>query len=98
LNEGKHAKDTDNKSQQQKTMTSNQGIPAGKKATPTTEGETAAKNDDTTLMLDMPMRTGNIALRTVSVFLRNGDRKLKINTLLDDASTKRILMLMLLQN
>jgi len=39
-------------------------------------------------MLDMPMRTGNIALRTVSVFLRNGDHKLKINALLDDASTK----------
>ena len=31
---------------------------------------------------------GNVALRTVSVYLRNGDRKLKINALLDDASTK----------
>jgi len=38
LNGGKHAKDTDKMSQQRKTMKSDQGIPAGKKATPTTEG------------------------------------------------------------
>ena len=31
---------------------------------------------------------GNIALRTVFVYLRNGDRKLRINALLDDASTR----------
>ena len=30
---------------------------------------------------------GNIALRTVPVYLENGNRKLKVNTLLDDAST-----------
>ena len=31
---------------------------------------------------------GNVSLRTVTVYLKNGDRKLKINALLDDASTE----------
>ena len=31
---------------------------------------------------------GNVALRTVTVYLKNGDHKLKINALLDDASTE----------
>ena len=34
----------------------------------------------------------NVALRTVTVYLKNRDRKLKINALLDDASTKHTLM------
>ena len=33
-------------------------------------------------------RMGNVALRTVSVYLWNGDHRLIINALLDDASTK----------
>ena len=33
-------------------------------------------------------RMGNVALRTVYIYLKNGDLKLKINALLDDASTK----------
>ena len=32
--------------------------------------------------------SGTIALRTISVYLRNGNRKIKVNMLLDDASTK----------
>ena len=35
--------------------------------------------------------TGNIALRMVPVCLKNGNKKLKVNTLLDDASTKTYL-------
>ena len=31
---------------------------------------------------------GSIALRTVPVYLKSGNRKLKVNALLDDASTK----------
>ena len=31
---------------------------------------------------------GNIALRTIPVYLKSGNRKLKVNALLDDASTK----------
>ena len=31
---------------------------------------------------------GNVALQTVPVYLTSGKRKLKVNTLLDDASTK----------
>ncbi|XP_065895432.1 uncharacterized protein [Dysidea avara] len=31
---------------------------------------------------------GTIALRTIPVYLRNGNRKIKVNALLDDASTK----------
>jgi len=30
----------------------------------------------------------NVALKTVLVYIKNGERKLRINTLLDDASTK----------
>ena len=32
--------------------------------------------------------TGNIALRTIPVYIKNGNRKLQVNALLDDASTK----------
>ena len=31
---------------------------------------------------------GNVALRTIPVYLTSGKRKLKVNALLDDASTK----------
>ena len=40
------------------------------------------------MMSETSKTMGNVALRTVSVYLKNGDRKLKINALLDDASTK----------
>ena len=32
--------------------------------------------------------TGSIALRTIPVYLKNGNKRLKVNALLDDASTK----------
>ena len=32
--------------------------------------------------------TGNITLRTVPIYLKNGNQKLQVNALLDDASTK----------
>ena len=32
--------------------------------------------------------SGTIALRTISVYLRNGVKRVKVNALLDDASTK----------
>ena len=35
--------------------------------------------------------TGNIALRTIPVYLRNGNKKLRVTALLDDASTKTYL-------
>ena len=41
---------------------------------------------------------GNVALRTVTVYLKNGDRKLKINALLDDASKKHTSIQKLLQS
>ena len=35
--------------------------------------------------------TGNIALRTIPVYLKNGNKRLRVNALLDDASTKTYL-------
>ena len=58
------------------------------------EGETVDRNEDATMMSETSKRMGNVALKTVTVDLKNGDCKLKINALLDDASTK---MQMLLQ-
>ena len=43
------------------------------------------EQNDTTMMIEI---TGTIALRTIPVYIRNGNRKLQVNALLDDASTK----------
>ena len=40
------------------------------------------------MMSDTVENCGNIALRTIPVHLKNGNQKLKVNALLDDASTK----------
>ena len=32
--------------------------------------------------------TGNIALRTIPVYLKNGNKRVRVNAVLDDASTK----------
>ena len=40
------------------------------------------------MMSETSKGMGNVALRTVTVYLKNGDCTLKINALLDDASTK----------
>ena len=58
-----------------------------KSVVPDNGGEATNKNGKVTLMSEASVK-GNIALRTVSVYLRNGDRKLRINALLDDASTR----------
>ena len=89
-----HNKDTEGKDQQQKSVKSEQNISVVSKAVaPDNGGETIDKNGKVTLMSETSIK-GNIALRTVSVYLRNGDRKLKINALLDDASTRTYLMLL----
>ena len=77
-----------NGAQQQKSTNTNQGILSSKGDVSPIEGENADRNVDTTMVAEASKRMGNVALRTVSVYLRNGDRKLKINALLDDASTK----------
>ena len=77
-----------NGAQQQKSTNTNQGILSSKGDISPIEGENADRNVDTTMVAEASKRMGNVALRTVSVYLRNGDRKLKINALLDDASTK----------
>ena len=60
-------------------------------AEPFTEGEQKlieqrVKQPDMTTM--MTETTGNVALRTIPVYIKNGNRKLQVNALLDDASTK----------
>ena len=71
-----------------KTVDVNQSVNSSKTTGLSSEGETADKNEDATMMSETSKRMGNVALRTVSVYLRNGDRKLKNNALLNDASTK----------
>ena len=71
--------------QQQKHVDVN---PSVKTAGLISEGENADGNEDATMMSETSKTMGNVALRTVTVYLKNGDRKLKINALLDDASTK----------
>ena len=74
--------------QQKKNVDVNQSVNPSKTTGLSSEGETADKNEDATMMSKTSKTMGNVALRTVSVYLKNGDRKLKINALLDDASTK----------
>ena len=57
--------------------------------TSVTEGN--EQNHQTTMMTQNEYRPDFVALRTVPVVLRNGTRTLKVNTLLDDASTKTYL-------
>ena len=54
-----------------------------------TEGN--EQNHQTTIMAQNEYRPDFVALRTVPVVLRNGTRTLKVNALLDDASTKTYL-------
>ena len=48
------------------------------------------QTDPTTMVIQSQVRVNFIRLRTVPVILINGGRSLKINALLDDASTKPI--------
>ena len=47
--------------------------------------EKRVEQNDMTMVTET---TGNIALRTIPVYIKNGNRKLQVNALLDDASTK----------
>ena len=61
---------------------------------PHNEGEPKDQTDQlndtyTTVIQPSTAHTsGTIALRTIPVYLKNGTRKIKVNALLDDASTK----------
>ena len=52
----------------------------------TAEKKVTSSSDATLLVSGT---TGSIALRTIPVYLKNGSRRLRVNALLDDASTKR---------
>ena len=51
-----------------------------------TEGK--GQCQQTSMKITDDYRPDYIALRTIPVILRNGDRSLKVNALLDDGSTK----------
>ena len=59
---------------------------AADRVPPVTEGK--AQNQPMTMMTQDHVETEFIGLRTVPVILKNGDRSVKVNALLDDASTK----------
>ena len=85
--ENKHSKGQDHKFQQgQNDNQSSSEI----SVVPSTEGEPKQKDNqkNTTMMSDTFENCGNIALRTIPVYLKSGNQKLKVNALLDDASTK----------
>ena len=56
-----------------------------------TEGKGQPNAQQTTMVANNNSQSGYIALRTVPVILRNGNRSLKVNALLDEASTKTYL-------
>ena len=56
-----------------------------------TEGKEQPRIQHTTMVTQSIPKTDFIALRTVPVVLKNGDRFLKVNALLDEASTKTYL-------
>ena len=56
-----------------------------------TEGKEQPHAEQTTMMTQSSSRTDFIAFRTVPIILKNGDRSLKVNALLDEASTKTYL-------
>ena len=56
-----------------------------------TEGKYRQESQQTTMVTENNLQSGYIALRTVPVILKNGDRSLKVNALLDEASTKTYL-------
>ena len=91
--ENKHSKSQDNKFQQGQNVNQRQNVnqsPSEISVVPSTEGEPKQKDNqkNTTMMSDTFENCGNIALRTIPVYLKSGNRKLKVNALLDDASTK----------
>ena len=60
------------------------------RAEPSTEGEVKgdqSKSPNATLVTGSDQKSRHVALRTVPVIVKNGKRRLKVNALLDDAST-----------
>ena len=53
-----------------------------------TEGKGRTREQPTTMVTHKNSQSGYLALRTVPVILKNGDRSLKVNALLDEASTR----------
>ena len=62
--------------------------PSAEVATSVTEGKRQEHPQQTTLITQNFSKVDYIALRTVPIILKNGDRSLRVNALLDEASTK----------
>ena len=62
--------------------------PLAEVATSVTEGKRQEHLQQITLIMQNYSKVDYIALRTVPIILKNGDRSLQVNALLDEASTK----------
>ena len=80
-----------NKCEKNEKVTSGERVESPKAESPAEgeqkQNEQRARQPDTTMMTET---TGNIALRTVPVYIKSGNQKMQVNALLDDASTKPI--------
>lgn len=89
VNEHKQGKSQGDKCHQEKNVNQLPSTTRKNIVTPTEgESEQKEKREDTTMMSETVESCGNIALRTIPVYLKSGNRRLKVNALLDDASTK----------
>ena len=75
----------------QREQRAEQGTLSADPAASVTEGKEQPHTQQTTMMTQNNSRADFIALRTVPIILKNGDRSLKVNALLDEASTKTYL-------
>ena len=67
------------------------GSPSADLASHVTEGNVQEPPQQTTMITQNYSKEDYIALRTVPIVLKNGDRSLRVNALLDEASTKSYL-------
>ena len=90
VSENKQSKGQEDKFQQGQNVNQSSSEISHKAVVSSTKGEPKQKDNQkiTTMMSDTVENCGNIALRTIPVYLKSDNRKLKVNTLLDDASTK----------
>ena len=90
VSENKQSKGQEDKFQQGQNVNQSSSEISHKAVVSSTEGEPKQKDNqkNTTMMSDTVENCGNIALRTIPVYLKSGNRKLKVSALLDDASTK----------
>ena len=75
----------------QREQRAEQGTLSADPAASATEGKEQSHAQQTTMMTQNNSRADFIALRAVPIILKNGDRSLKVNALLDEASTKTYL-------